>query len=543
MHDAEAAEAGDEHGVLALQLADLALQQLVLAAGDVALGAGAVELELQALPLFALEGLAAAGLGLALLVLAPLLDLAHLAPVLGLVLGQLAVVLLAHLSQRRRVLVLAALPPVLEPLLHLGVVFVELAPPLGELLQLLCAAAPAAVVALDCDRDSSEWLPAMLPMSAVLYRSMAELKLCVDDASLSEPLSSSSPSSSACSSFACSSAMLSWLPVGDRRGGAKGPGYDAVDPIAAWDALVGVVLVGVCFLSCFFFFFAPSPFGASEGREGSMEPSHLRNLPASPTMPGGVPFSIMKRGTLPPGSLLVTMSHSTARGASSSWSSAGGLATLVLRASSEGPPLVVRRPSWGGIRGEEEGDEVSRRGRPGELRRELEDCKGHVSYMLFSHARDEGCSRTVEVPGAVHVPVLDAPVGADAADVAAAGRPLDLHRLGELALEAGLPAVKSQALVDAAAGEPGAAAVLAGELVDGDAERVLARKTAESVWARARPVALLLLLPPLVGGPPDEGIESTTTCASAKTPLRKASSPSSCGTSVQSMGARALSGS
>ncbi|KAL3964385.1 hypothetical protein ACCO45_001389 [Purpureocillium lilacinum] len=134
---AEAAEARDEHRVLALQLADLPLQQLELLAGDVAVCARAVQLELQAALLLALERLAAARLGLALLVLALLLELAHLAPVLGLLLGQLAVVLLARLGQRRRVLVLVALPPALQPLLHLGVVFVELAPPLRELEQLL----------------------------------------------------------------------------------------------------------------------------------------------------------------------------------------------------------------------------------------------------------------------------------------------------------------------------------------------------------------------------------------------------------------------
>ncbi|KAI6772067.1 hypothetical protein HG530_003025 [Fusarium avenaceum] len=62
-----------------------------------------------------------------------------------------------------------------------------------------------------------------------------------------------------------------------------------------------------------------------------------RNLPASPTMPGGVPFSMRKRGTLPPGSLRVTMSHSTAVAGSSvgfePWPSLPGFGPAILPSS------------------------------------------------------------------------------------------------------------------------------------------------------------------------------------------------------------------
>ncbi|KND95020.1 hypothetical protein TOPH_00464 [Tolypocladium ophioglossoides CBS 100239] len=128
--------AEDAHRILRLELADLALQQLDPLQSDVPLGLDPVELQRQVRLLLALNRLPAPRLGLALLLLALLLELLHLAPVLGLLLGKLLVVLLADLGHRGGVLFLLAVALRLKALLHLGVVFVESSTPLDELLQL-----------------------------------------------------------------------------------------------------------------------------------------------------------------------------------------------------------------------------------------------------------------------------------------------------------------------------------------------------------------------------------------------------------------------
>ena len=178
-------------------------------------------------------------------------------------------------------------------------------------------------------------------------------------------------------------------------------------------------------------------------------------------------------------------------------------------------------------------------------------------------------SHTLHVASDGHVAILDSLIGPDSTDTTTTGTALHLHRLYELAVQASPPLIKRETLMDAAPGEPGAAGILGGHLVNLYAEWVLARvdldllpfllllaAAAAAAAAAASPTveSVLARLRPLLGGDAaasaattttldvGEGTESMMVWASAKMLWRNGLRPS-WGTSAQSRGPREFKGS